>query len=81
MSITAIDGPGRLPVQSLYFTEQTLSPAEKRLLNLEKEGQPVKDIATAMQLSAREVQRLILTIKSKLKEDDADGQTCGNRKN
>lgn len=72
MSITTLDWPGSLSVQYLWPKASTLSPAEKRLLNLEKEGKPIKEIAGEMQLSSREVQRLIMRIKSKLKEGNTD---------
>jgi DNA-binding NarL/FixJ family response regulator len=42
------------------------------LLQLEKEGKPIKEIAGEMHLSSREVQRLILSIKSKLKAGNTD---------
>jgi len=75
MSITAIHGPSGMPAQLLWNNNLNFSTAEKRILNLEKEGKPIKEIAGTMHLSPREVQRLIVSIKSKLKNDNADGHT------
>jgi len=80
MSITAIHGSGGMSAQLFWNNSLNFSTAEKRILNLEKEGKPIKEIAGKMHLSPREVQRIIVSIKSKLKKDNANGQTGGSGK-
>lgn len=67
MSIAATEGSGSMSVQYLWNKNLSLSPVEKQILNMEKEGKTVKEIAFEMHRSSREIQRTILSIKSKLK--------------
>ena len=71
MSTISID-PNHSPTQYISKKNASLSTIEQRIVNMEKEGKTVEEIAKEMDRSSRAIQMLMYNIRSKLSSENKE---------